>query len=85
MSQLLCTPRDFLLGIDNNKDLMVFDKENRTFRLIKEHENAFDTFCLINPEGKYVVVLEQRSELSVFDVRTGKMVCTSNYDGIILR
>ena len=84
MSQLLCTPRDFLLGIDKNKDIMVFDKENISFRLIKEHENNFDTFCLINPEGKYVVVLEQQSELSVFDVVTGKMVRASNYERIVL-
>lgn len=72
--RLLNSPRDFLLGVTERGDIVVYNNQTQEFSYIKQYEILFRGLCLIYPVGEIIVTLAWCKTLTAWEVSTGTPV-----------
>ncbi|KAI4459081.1 hypothetical protein MML48_6g00013951 [Holotrichia oblita] len=69
--RLLNSPRDFLVGVTERGDIVVYNNQTQEFSFVKQYEILFRGLCLIYPVGEIIVTLAWYKTLTAWEVSTG--------------
>lgn len=72
--RLLNSPRDYLVGVTERGDILVYNNQNQQFSFVKRYEIYFRGVCLIYPVGEIIVTMAWYRTITAWQISTGRPV-----------